>query len=49
MPGEPERLTHVILLDKEPRAFIDIFTDISGLFVIDNESGWYEGWLMWDL
>src|SRR5206468_1347843 len=25
------------------RAFIDIFTDISGLFVINNESGWYEG------
>src|SRR5256712_5470822 len=23
------------------RAFIDIFTDISGLFVINNESGWY--------
>jgi hypothetical protein len=33
----------------DPRAFIDMFTDISGLFVINNESGWYEGWLMWDL
>ena len=33
----------------DPRAFIDIFTDISGLFVINNESGWYEGWLQWDL
>jgi hypothetical protein len=33
----------------DPRAFIDIFTDISGLFVINNESGWYEGWLMHDL
>ena len=33
----------------DPRAFIDIFTDLSGLFVINNESGWYEGWLMWDL
>ena len=33
----------------DPRAFIDIFTDISGLFVVNNESGWYEGWLMWDL
>jgi hypothetical protein len=33
----------------DPRAFIDIFTDISGLFVINNESGWYEGWLVWDL
>jgi hypothetical protein len=32
-----------------PHAFIDIFTDISGLFVINNESGWYEGWLLWDL
>src|SRR5439155_10924831 len=24
------------------RAFIDIFTDTDGLFVINNESGWYE-------
>src|SRR5260221_532110 len=24
------------------RAAIDMFTDISGLFVINNESGWYE-------
>ena len=24
-----------------PRAFIDIFTDIDPLFVINNESGWY--------
>src|SRR5215471_9738566 len=31
------------------RAFIDIFTDISGLFVINNESGWYEGWMIYDL
>ena len=30
----------------DPRAFIDVFTDISGLFVIDNESGWYEGWII---
>lgn len=29
-------------------AFIDIFTDISGLFVINNESGWYEGWMIRD-
>jgi hypothetical protein len=28
------------------RAFIDIFTDIAGLFVINNESGWYEGWMV---
>src|SRR5262245_47633767 len=31
------------------RAFIDIFTDISGLFVINNERGWYEGWMIHDL
>jgi len=30
-------------------AFIDVFTDISGLFVINNESGWYEGWMIHDL
>jgi hypothetical protein len=33
----------------DPRAFIDMFTDISGLFVINNESGWYEAWMTWDL
>jgi hypothetical protein len=33
----------------DPRAFIDVFTDISGLFVINNESGWYEGWMIHDL
>src|SRR6266436_2002661 len=32
-----------------PRAFIDVFTDISGLFVINNESGWCEGWMIHDL
>ena len=32
-----------------PRAFIDVFTDISGLFVINNESGWYEGWMIHDI
>lgn len=31
------------------KAFIDIFTDLSGLFVINNESGWYEGWMIHDL
>jgi hypothetical protein len=31
------------------KAFIDVFTDISGLFVINNESGWYEGWMIHDL
>lgn len=31
------------------RAFIDVFTDISNLFVINNESGWYEGWMIHDL
>jgi hypothetical protein len=30
-------------------AFIDVFTDVSGLFVINNESGWYEGWMIHDL
>lgn len=34
---------------KDPEAFIDIFTDLSGLFVINNESGWYEGWMIHDL
>ena len=33
----------------DPGAFIDIFTDISGLFVINNESGWYEGWMDRDI
>jgi hypothetical protein len=33
----------------DPRAFIDVFTDIEGLFVINNESGWYEGWMIHDL
>src|SRR3989441_2817272 len=31
------------------RAFIDIFTDVAGLFVINNESGWYEGGMIHDL
>jgi hypothetical protein len=31
------------------RAFSDVFTDVSGLFVINNESGWYEGWMIHDL
>jgi len=30
-------------------SFNDIFTDISGLFVINNESGWYEGWMIHDV
>jgi hypothetical protein len=34
---------------RDVRAFIDIFTDIAGLFVINNESGWYEGWMIHDL
>lgn len=34
---------------RDPDAFIDVFTDISGLFVINNESGWYEGWMIHDL
>jgi hypothetical protein len=39
-------------LPRDPRdkgAFIDIFTDVSGLFVINNESGWYEGWMIRDV
>ena len=31
------------------RAFIDVFTDIHPLFVINNESGWYEGWMIHDV
>jgi hypothetical protein len=34
---------------RDVRAFIDIFTDLSNLFVINNESGWYEGWMIHDL
>ncbi len=33
----------------DPRAFIDMFTDISGLFVINNEASWYEGWMVRDI
>src|ERR1051325_3883245 len=33
----------------DPGAFIDIFTDISGLFLTNNETGWYEGWVRNDL
>ncbi len=33
----------------DPGAFIDMFTDIAGLFVINNESGWYEGWMISDI
>jgi len=33
----------------DPKAFVDVFTDISPLFVINNESGWYEGWMIHDL
>jgi len=32
-----------------PRAFIDVFTDLGPLFVINNESGWYEGWMIHDI
>ena len=32
-----------------PRAFNDVFTDISPLFVINNESGWYEGLMIHDI
>jgi hypothetical protein len=33
----------------DPRAFNDVFTDISPVFVINNESGWYEGWMIHDI
>ena len=33
----------------DPKAFIDVFTDIMPLFVINNESGWYEGWMIYDI
>ena len=33
----------------DPRAFNDVFMDFSGLFVINNESGWYEGWMISDI
>jgi hypothetical protein len=39
LPTDPE----------DPGAFIDIFTDVSGLFVVNNESGWYEGWMIYTL
>lgn len=42
LPGDPQDF-------RDPAAFIDVFTDISGLFVINNEAGWYEGWLIRDL
>src|SRR5712672_4682564 len=32
-----------------PRAFNDVFTDISPMFVTNNESGWYEGWMIHDI
>jgi hypothetical protein len=31
------------------RAFIDVFSDFSNLFVMNNESGWYEGWMIHDV
>jgi hypothetical protein len=33
----------------DPRSLVDIFTDVCGLVVINNESGWYEGWINHDL
>ena len=39
LPTDPE----------DPRAFLDVFMDFSGLFVINNESGWYEGWMISDI
>jgi hypothetical protein len=34
---------------KDPRAFNDVFIDMNPLFVINNESGWYEGWMIHDV
>jgi hypothetical protein len=34
---------------RDVRTFIDVFTDLSNLFVINNESGWYEGWMIHDI
>ncbi|MGZ3421414.1 MAG: hypothetical protein ACXVEF_40430 [Polyangiales bacterium] len=39
LPTDPE----------DPRAFIDVFTDLANVFVINNESGWYEGWMIYDI
>jgi hypothetical protein len=33
----------------DPRAFIDVVTDTDLLFVINNESGWYEGRMIHDV
>jgi hypothetical protein len=33
----------------DPRSLVDIFTDVCGLIVINNESGWYEGWIAHDM
>src|SRR5246127_4379380 len=33
----------------DPRAFIDVFIDINPLFVINKESGGYEGWMIHDI
>jgi len=41
-PDEPADPTN-------PHAFIDLFTDISPLLVINNEAGWYESWMIHDL
>jgi hypothetical protein len=42
LPGDPKSAD-------DPAAFVDVFTDISGLFVINNEAGWYEGWVIRDM
>src|SRR5262249_23325175 len=34
---------------KDVESFLDVFTDIANLFVINNESGWYEGWMIHDV
>src|SRR5713101_4284820 len=61
MKPKPSQLFQYYLLDTtgfEPNPFTSriagvndtaIFTDIDALFVINNESGWYEGWMIHDL
>src|SRR5258708_33660622 len=30
----------------DPKAFLDVFTDISPLFLITNKTGWYQDWMI---
>ncbi|MDP2345318.1 MAG: hypothetical protein Q8O67_30520 [Deltaproteobacteria bacterium] len=33
----------------DPHSRVELFTDVCGVAVINNESGWYEGWLISDV